>query len=230
MHGQGGHKKESQIYGKTGTLNLTKYQQSVNDAAFQLCLINGNLLKNKGKLLELAREKVNSEGYNYAKKKRSRSKQFGTGKDLEAEDGPAKRQKMTDEIRQKKVSELCEDIETVTKIVTCLENERVKLANMQKYSQAASVLQQISEKRKEKRKLSDQLASIQAKEVRSKAYHKSKQGSKQVKGNTEVKDASQATLEVFMRNVGEMPSEVPSSSSGDSFLVTQSPKLMVLGE
>jgi hypothetical protein len=43
---------------------------------------------------------------------------------------------------------------------------------MQRYSQAALVLQQISDKRKEKRQLSDQLATFQAKEARSKAIRK----------------------------------------------------------
>jgi hypothetical protein len=61
-------------------------------------------LKNKGKLLELAREKVYSEGYNFAKK-RSRLKKFGTEKDLEAENKTEKRQNMTDDIhvRQKTI-------------------------------------------------------------------------------------------------------------------------------
>lgn len=80
-------------------------------------------------------------------------------------------------MRQRKVSELCEDIETINKIMSCLENERVKLANMQKYSQAGQVLQQIAEKRKEKRELSDQLAIIQVKEARSKHYHSNKSSS-----------------------------------------------------
>ena len=71
-------KKDSQIYGAcSDSTNLTKYQKSINDAAFQLCLENPSLVKTRGMFLDLARKKVDSEGYTYVKK-RSRSKRFGT--------------------------------------------------------------------------------------------------------------------------------------------------------
>ena len=93
-----------------------------------------NLIQNKGKLLDLARKKLVDDGYNYVKK-RSRSKTLGSEQGIE-EDKVEKKQKLTEEMRQRKVSEFCEDIETVNKIMGCLENVRVKLVNMQKYSQA----------------------------------------------------------------------------------------------
>lgn len=113
--------QQSRIYGKSDKDNLTRYQRSINDAAFKLCCENTDLLKNKGKLLDLARKMVDSEGYNYAKK-RSRSKTFGS--EIDKHEGKnEKRQKLTEELRHKKISELCEDIETVNKVIGCLENE-----------------------------------------------------------------------------------------------------------
>ena len=52
---------------------------------------------------------------------------------------------------------------------------------MQKYFQETQVLEQITEKRREQRKLADQLALSQAKEAKSKAYHQKKGGSCKMK-------------------------------------------------
>ena len=81
----------------------------MNDA-FKLCLANADPLTNKGKHIDLARKQLDNEGNNYAKK-RSRSKTFGSEIDKQ-EDKVEKRQKLTEQMRQKRASELCEDIET----------------------------------------------------------------------------------------------------------------------
>ncbi|CAB4001247.1 nuclear localization sequence-binding -like [Paramuricea clavata] len=190
-------KKESQIYSaNSDSVNLTKYQKSINDAAFQLCLENPSLVKTKGKLLDLARKKVDSDGYTYVKK-RSRSTRFGAESGRKENKG-GKRQKLTDGLRQKRIAELCEDIETVDKVISCLESERAKLVNMQKYPQAAQILQQMGEKRKEKRQLSDQLTTIRAKEAKSKSYHKNKQSScTKSKCVSDVKSDNQRSVEAF---------------------------------
>ncbi|KXJ06400.1 hypothetical protein AC249_AIPGENE7365 [Exaiptasia diaphana] len=129
-------------------------------------------------------------------------KTFGTGKD-ESGSNTEKRIKLTEQLRQKKSSEICEDIETVTKVMTCLENERVKLVNMQKYSQAGAVLQQISEKRKEKRQLSDRLSKLQEKEARSKSYYRNKEAGaskRKSAANPNTLESNPKTLEGFFRS------------------------------
>ena len=65
---------------------------------------------------------------------------------------------------------MLEDIEVVKKLISYLKQERTKLSNTQKYSKAAATLEQIAEKRKQLRKQNDELAIIQAKEAKSKAY------------------------------------------------------------
>ncbi len=55
------------------TKNPTNYQKAINAASFQLCRANPSLLlQTKGKLLELAKQKIHEDGYCY-KKGRSRS-------------------------------------------------------------------------------------------------------------------------------------------------------------
>ena len=57
---------KSEIFGSGK--RLTKYQEAINEASYSLCKNDGSLLMNKGKLLQLAREKVHNDGYNYAKR------------------------------------------------------------------------------------------------------------------------------------------------------------------
>ena len=44
---------------------LNSYQHAVNDAALKLCLDDPSLVKQRGKLVSLAREQVHNEGYQY---------------------------------------------------------------------------------------------------------------------------------------------------------------------
>ena len=60
---------------KDGPLN--SYQHAVNDAALKLYLDDQSLVKQRGKLVSLAREQVHNEEYQ-CKKKKSRSKAFGS--------------------------------------------------------------------------------------------------------------------------------------------------------
>lgn len=103
--------------------------------------------------------------------------------------------------------ELHEDIETVDKVISCLESERAKLVNMQKYSQAAQVLQQMGEKRKEKRQLSNHttinLTTIQAKEAKSKSYYKNKQSNcTKSKSVSDTRSDGQKSVEFFFAKSG----------------------------
>jgi len=68
-------KEKSKIYGKDGRV-CSRYEELVNNAAYQLCIDDGSLLQNRNLLFLKAKENVNSQGYNY-KKGHSRSKSFG---------------------------------------------------------------------------------------------------------------------------------------------------------
>jgi hypothetical protein len=91
--------EKSQIYGKNGARQCSKYEEAINNAVYELCVDDGTLINNRKLLFEKAREKVNASGYNY-KKTMSRSKAF-MGEQSASENKP-KRIKLEHEIRQKR--------------------------------------------------------------------------------------------------------------------------------
>lgn len=169
---------------------LTKYQQAINNVAYELCLDNASLMNRKGELLILARKKIYDDGYIY-KKKGSRSKSFGSG---QAESEP-KKTKVSAEFRRKRIEDISEDIESIKTTITLLEKERLKQHNLKKYAQAASAEEQITSKRNEKRALEEELTKLQEKETRSKRYHNSKVKKETTKNkNVEVRTEGQLNL------------------------------------
>ena len=54
---------------------LYKYRKALNDAAYELCLDDPTLVNRKSELQSLAKNKVDSSGYSYSKKK-SRSQEL----------------------------------------------------------------------------------------------------------------------------------------------------------
>ena len=105
------------------------------------------------------------------KKKRSRSLAFG-GTNEESQE---KKSKISAEIWHKRIKDMSEDINSINMSMALLEKERYKQHNMNKYAQAASLEEQISSKRKEKRVLEAELTMLQEKKVKSKRYHMSKE-------------------------------------------------------
>ena len=76
---------------------LNSYQHAVNDAALKLCLDDPSLVKQRGKLVSLAREQIHHEGYQY-KKKKSRSKAFVSSASQSAESPVAKKPRWSQEL------------------------------------------------------------------------------------------------------------------------------------
>lgn len=88
---------------------LNSYQHAVNDAALKLCLDDPSLVKQRGKLVSLAREQVHNEGYQY-KKKKSRSKAFGSSASQSTESPVAKKPRLSQELRSIRIHEVEEDL------------------------------------------------------------------------------------------------------------------------
>lgn len=162
--------EKCRIFKKGNSSTLTNYQQVINNAAYELYLENPSLINNKVELPNLSRVKVDEEGYVY-KKKRSRSLAFGATK----EESKEKKSKISAEIRHKRIQDLSEDINSMNMTMALLKKERYKQHNMNKYAEAASLEEQISFKRKEKRALEEELTKLQEKETWSKRYHMSKE-------------------------------------------------------
>ena len=133
---------KSRIYGNSRK-PLTKYQQAVNMASYQLCKDDGSLLMNRGKLLSLAREKVHNDGYNYSKKS-SRSRVFGSHEEKE------KRQHVRGEVREARMIELTENISS-QEAIKFLQQQKTKYSNTEKFLEAAEITKSIQEENTKKR-------------------------------------------------------------------------------
>lgn len=96
---------------------LYNYHKSLNDAAFEFALANPILLNNKGELQLKAKMKVEADGYQFAKK-RSRS------------NAGQKRCKETPNVRQKKITEIQEDLDELNVELQLLQRSRDKARNV----------------------------------------------------------------------------------------------------
>ena len=152
---------------------LSEYEKHINAASLQLCQENASLLGNRKKLFDLAKQKIDADGYTY-KKKTSRSKVFGNSVQKSAASG-FQQANITQEMRQKKINELQEDIQACKESISLLEKQRSKFATAEKFIQAAGVVEQIKTHRKKMRELELELAKHENPESRSKKYHKEKQ-------------------------------------------------------
>ena len=94
------------IYKKESFRPLSKYQLKMNNAAIHLCLQNPGLLRKKRKILmDAARDKIIADGFQFAKGK-SRSKSLTP----EAAEPKPKRQKLTQDVREKRLKDVEEDM------------------------------------------------------------------------------------------------------------------------
>ena len=97
---------KARIFGKSGK-EVTKYQARLNQVAGDLCVHNPALLAEKGKLLELAKDKLHESGYVYAKGK-SRSRKFNPLDEVEER---PKRKKIDQRERQHRIDTLKEQLQ-----------------------------------------------------------------------------------------------------------------------
>lgn len=155
-------REDSKLFGKKATSDvcLSEWQIKMNEAAFALCMRTPSLTLKRGELLGKAREKVDSDGFNY-KKGRSRSKKFGAAS---KEDSNVKRPKLDSGERRSLKEETKESIKEQSEKLGMLEREKCKLVNMNQFGAASLILDRISSARKEKGQLAKKLAALEQKE------------------------------------------------------------------
>ncbi|XP_068758108.1 uncharacterized protein [Montipora capricornis] len=161
--------KHSKTFGKDVDRPLSEYEKHINAASLQLCQENASLLGNRKKLLDLAKQEIDADGYTY-KEKTSRSKVFGNSAQKFASE--FQQANIAKEMRQRKINELHEDIQVCKESISLLEKQRSKFATAEKFIQAADVVEQIKTHRKKMRELELELAKHEKAESRSKKYHK----------------------------------------------------------
>lgn len=100
-------REAAKIYRKESSRPLNEYQKQINEAARDICLKNPTMLRNRARLLEAAREVVDST-YTF-KKGKSRSKKFMT-----SGPAPAKHRKLNKEYREHRMKELEDKLKNVS--------------------------------------------------------------------------------------------------------------------
>lgn len=168
-------RKNSAIYSLKPTDKLFNYHKSINDACLELCKQQPSLLRDKVQLQKLAVQKINHDGYQYAKKK-SRSKQV-TPPTTDDSSDKVKAKRLSGEIRSARIKELIEDLKECDLHISLIEKQRIKYSNSQQYTQAITLTDQLSNWRQKKRKMQKELTELQQKEVKSNQYHKSRKSS-----------------------------------------------------
>lgn len=212
LHSEEYIKKQAVIFGRdpAKSSKLTTYHEKVNEAAKDLCLQNPELLSDRAKLLELSREKVHQEGYQY-RKGTSRSKRLH----YDSKQGTSKRPKISEDVRLRRISELEEDIKDATDQITIKEKRRNLASTSHQYKDCDRLTSQITMLRQKLREHRSELNQLQKKQCKSKWYKGKKRSSLEKSTPPPLSPTT---------SISSSPSPSPSSSSVS---ITPSPTLLM---
>ena len=152
--------ESSKIDGRNSECILTKYQESINDVARQLCLQNPNLLSDRKSLLEAARKQLDESVYGY-KKGRSRSKRLNPDDDGSSGN---KRAKVNKEFCLSRIEELKEQIQDKSEQVKYKELRREAAQNVHNYKECDKLIEQMSTLKADRRLLELELTALTKKQ------------------------------------------------------------------
>lgn len=106
-----------------------KYEAAINDACKDLCMKDGNLIMNRGSLLQKARHIVDKQGFAYRK---------GKSRSLELNPEPSRKRKyVTSEVKSKHVEDLQVNIASLEETIELLEKQKQVYIGQDKFLQAA---------------------------------------------------------------------------------------------
>ena len=109
-------RNQARIFGQSGK-PVNKYQERINEVAGDICVHDPALLVDRGRLLELAKDRVHESGYAYVKGK-SRSKKFTL---TEHEENRPKHEKIEQQERHHRVESLSEELKDTNKHIAVKE-------------------------------------------------------------------------------------------------------------
>lgn len=177
----------TKIYSLKEGDKLMEYHRAINEAMFEAGKENPHFLSKLDELLVIARKRVHESGFNY-KKKTSRSRDFGSSS---SEEVRPKREKISQEVREKRIDELNEDLQEVNMQIGFASKHRERCANVKEFTKAIEISKEMEELRRKKRKYEDELALLQKKDAATKRVKKchAKKGSA-VKPNMKRKKGS----------------------------------------
>lgn len=163
---------KARIFGKSGK-ELTKYQARLNQAAGDLCVHNPALLAEKGKLLELAKDRLHESGYVYAKGK-SRSRKFNPLDEMEER---PKREKIDQREKQHRIDTLKEQLQDNNKHIGIKEKRIEQAQGLQNFKLCDQLSDEVTLLKKKRREIESALRALERKEQRSVRYFARKSSS-----------------------------------------------------
>lgn len=140
------------------------YEAAINDACKDLCMKDGNLIMNRGSLLQKARHIVDKQGFAYRK---------GKSRSLELNPEPSRKRKyVTSEVKSKHVEDLQVNIASLEETIELLEKQKQVYIGQDKFLLAAETNSSIDEKRQQKQKIMEELLKLTGSQKRPKKKRK----------------------------------------------------------
>ena len=118
-------REAAKIYRKEKRRPLTDYQKQVNDAAQNICMKNPTMLRSRARLLEAAREIVDST-YSF-KKGQSRSKKYVSSAPV------PKRPKISKDFREHRMKELEDELQNLSERIDYKHKRRMTCEGVRNY-------------------------------------------------------------------------------------------------
>lgn len=163
------------LYGANNpSLVLTPHQQKMNSASQSIALANPSLLNDRRKLMELARSKVDDDGYLY-KHGKSRSKHLRSESDTSTSSDPkVKRTRTSEAERLQRIVYAEETMSDISKQIGFKEKRREQLTNIHNYGECEKVSEEISSLKRKRFELQAELTKLKRKQQQSAWYKHSK--------------------------------------------------------
>ena len=132
----------------------------MNTASQSLALANPNLLNDRRKLMELARLKVDEDGYVY-KHGKSRSKHIRSESDTSTSSGPRVKRTRTNETeRLQRIAYAEESVSDIAKQIGFKEKRREQLTNTHNYGECEKISEEISSLKRKRFELQAELTKL----------------------------------------------------------------------
>lgn len=165
-------REQAHFYGRDSSKLLTPYQEKVNLAAEKLAVATPTLLHTRQKLLEIARMKVDGDGYMY-KKGKSRSKRLRepVSNDGESSERP-KRPKSNELVRIQRISHIEETIKDINKQIGYKELRRDQASNFRQYQLCENITEEIATLKQKRYEMEVELKILKRKQQQSVWYKK----------------------------------------------------------
>lgn len=145
---------------------LTKYQLAMNKAVQQLCLTNPGLIRKRSKLMEQARSSILADGFQFMK---------GSKNDHPVDSPPpVKRQKLSQDIWDKRLKEIEEDVKDLNDRIGFKEKRIAAAVNVKDFKKCDEIKEEIITLKQSRRELEAEVKHLKHSNSQSKWHHKRK--------------------------------------------------------